>query len=69
MFSLSGVGMILTEKKLAKWTDSNYQYLQKYRQVSNIRRTKSQHPKDSHTVLQLSLPKPLMPYVKSRMKM
>ena len=41
----------------------------KYRQVSNIRRTKSQHLKDSRTVLQLSLPNPLKPDVKSRMKM
>ena len=40
-----------------------------YRQVSNIRRTKSQHLKDSRTVLRLSLPKPLKPDVKSRMKM
>ena len=40
-----------------------------YRQVSNIRRTKSQHLKDSRTVLWLSLPNPLKPNVKSRMKM
>ena len=40
-----------------------------YRQVSNRRRTKSQHLKDSRTVLQLSLPYPLKPDVKSRMKM
>ena len=31
-----------------------------YRQVSNIRRTKSKHLKDSRTVLQLSLPNPLL---------
>ena len=42
---------------------------QEYRQVSNIRRTKSQHLKDSHTVLRLSLPNPLKPDGKSRMKM
>ena len=41
----------------------------KYRQVSNIRRTKSQHLKDSRSVLRLSLPNPLKPDVKSRMKM
>ena len=41
----------------------------KYSQVSNIRRTKSQHLKDSRTVLRLSLPNPLKPYAKSRMKM
>ena len=40
-----------------------------YRQVSNIRRTKSQHLKDSCTVSRLSLPNPLKPDVKSRMKM
>ena len=37
-----------------------------YCQVSNIRRTKSQHLKDSRTVLRLSLPNPLKPDVKSR---
>ena len=31
-----------------------------YRQASNIRRTKSQHLKDSRTVLRLSLPNPLL---------
>ena len=35
---------------------------------SNIRRTKSQHLKDSRTVLRLSLPNPLKPDVKSRTK-
>ena len=40
-----------------------------YRQVSNINRTKSQHLKDYRTVLRLSLPNPLKPDVKSRMKM
>ena len=40
-----------------------------YRQVSNIRCTKSQHLKCSSTVLRLSLPNPLKPDVKSRMKM
>ena len=39
------------------------------RQVSNIRRTKSQHLKDSPPVLWLSLSNPLKPDVKSRMKM
>ena len=38
-------------------------------QVSNIRSTKSQHLKDSGTVLWLSLQNPLKPDVKSRMKM
>ena len=40
-----------------------------YRQVSNIRRTKSKHLRDSCTVLRLSLPNPLNTDVKSRMKM
>ena len=40
-----------------------------YRQVSNIRRTKFQQLKDSRTALRLSLPNPLKPHVKSRMKM
>ena len=39
-----------------------------YCQVSNIRCTKSQHLKDSRTILWLSLPNPLKPDVKSRMK-
>ena len=41
----------------------------KYRQVSNISRTKSQHLKYSRTVLWLSLPNLWKPDVKSRMKM
>ena len=40
-----------------------------YRQVSNIRRTKYQHLKDSHTALRLPFMNPLKPDVKSRMKM
>ena len=40
-----------------------------YRKVSNIRRTKSQNLNDSRLVLQLSLPNPLKPCVKLRMKM
>ena len=40
-----------------------------YRQVSNMRRTKSQHLKDSRTVLLLPLPNPLNPDIKSRKKM
>ena len=34
---------------------------EKYRQVSNTRRTKSQHLKDYRSVLWLSLPNPLKP--------
>ena len=40
-----------------------------YRQISNIRRIRSRHLKDSRTVLRLPLPNPLKPDVKSRMKM
>ena len=40
-----------------------------YRKVSNISRTKSQNLNDSHLVLKSSLPNPLKPGVKSRMKM
>ena len=47
----------------------SYSIITYYRQVSNIRRTKSQHLKDSRTVLWLSLPNPLKTDVKSRMKM
>ena len=39
-----------------------------YHKVSYIRCTKSQHLKDSGTVLRLSLPNPLKPDVKSKMK-
>ena len=40
-----------------------------YRKVSNIRRTKSPNLNVPHLVLQLSLPNPMKPVVKSRMKM
>ena len=44
-------------------TPAKYEFIgsNKYRQVSNIRRTKSQYLKDSRTVLRLSLPNPLLP--------
>ena len=44
-------------------------WLHQYRQVSNIRRTKSQLLINSRTALWLSLPNPLKPDVKSRTKM
>ena len=40
-----------------------------YRKVSNIRHTKCQNLNDSRLVLQLSVPNPLKPSVKSIMKM
>ena len=39
-----------------------------YRKISNIRRTKSQNLNAPRLVLQLSLPNPMKPGVKSRMK-
>ena len=53
---------------LTEWIPK-LQGLLKYSQVSNISRTKSQHLKDSRSVFWLSLPNPLKPDVKSRMKM
>ena len=41
----------------------------KYYQTSNIRHTKSPNLNVSRLILQLSLPNPLKPVVKSRMKM
>ena len=47
-----------------------YSYRQMiYREISNISPTKSQNLNDSRLVLQLPLPNPLMPCVKSRTKM
>ena len=56
--------MVLPANQKAYWKTTVY-----YRQVANIRHTKSKHLKDSLTVLRLSLPNPLKPDVKSRMKM
>ena len=44
-------------------------WLSIYRKVSNIRRTKCQNFNDSRLVLQLSVPNPLKPSVKSITKM
>ena len=44
-------------------------HFQNYCQTSGIRYTKSQNLNVSHLILQLSLPNPLKPGVKSRMKM
>ena len=40
-----------------------------YCKISNIRRTESQNLNVSRLILQLSLPNPMKPGVKSRMKM
>ena len=40
-----------------------------YRQISNMRLTKSPNLNVAHLVLQLSLPNPFKPGIKSRMKM
>ena len=46
-----------------------YSSVKIYRKVSNIKRTKSQNWNEAHLVLKSSLPNPLKPGVKSRMKM
>ena len=51
------------------WAYAMGKWLHTYRQISNIGRTKSQHLDVPRLVLQLSLPKPLKPGVKLRMKM
>ena len=43
--------------------------MHEYCKISNISRTKSQNLNDPRLVLQFSLPIPLKPGVKSRMKM
>ena len=40
-----------------------------YRKISNIRGTQNQNLNDSRLIMQLPLPNPLKPGVKSRMKM
>ena len=70
----------LPEPMLADWPQvfcswppekNSYQGVVKiiYRKVFNIRRTKSQNLNVSRLILQLSLPNPLKPGVKLRMKM
>ena len=49
--------------------DSPINNKQSYRQISNISHTKSQNLNDSHPASQLSLPNPLKPGIKWRMKM
>ena len=61
-------------KYRGNWFRNNYELNKQSQQdnccqVSNITCTKSQHLKYSPTVLRLSLPNPLKPGVKSRMKM
>ena len=46
-----------------------YAYGSNYRQTSNLSGNKFQNWNFSHLILQLSLPNPLKPGVKSRMKM
>ena len=47
----------------------NPEHRTKYRKISNIRRTKSTNLNVSRPVVMLSLPSPMKPGVKSRMKM
>ena len=59
------------------WNDPDIQavkyvsqiFSQKYRKISDISGTKLANINVSHLVLQFSLPNPLKPWVKSRMKM
>ena len=53
------------------WSISSFQvvYGMEYHQTYNVSRAKSQNLNASRLVLQLSLPNPLKPGVKSRMKM
>ena len=44
-------------------------HVKRYRKISSLRHTKSQKLNDSRFILQLSLPNPLKPGLKSRMKM
>ena len=53
-------------RKVTRWWNLD---ITVYRQASNIRRNKSQNFNVSGLVLQVSLPSPLRPGVKSRMKM
>ena len=48
---------------------STIYYKSKYRKISNIRRTQNQNLNDSRLIMQLHLPNPSKPVVKSRMKM
>ena len=56
----------IDQNDIARFVLSFHEY---YSKVSNIIRTKSQHLKDSRTVLRLSLPNLLKPDVKTWMKM
>ena len=62
------------ESKLAycwldRWELISVNFMYEYRKISNIRRTKSPKLNVSRLVLQLLLPNPMKPGVKSRMKM
>ena len=58
-----------TDSPQNAYKQTEYINLKNYRKISNIRRTKSQKLNDSHLVFKSSLPYPLKPGVKSRMKM
>ena len=63
------VNIRLNVGTLDKWLPIKVATPANYREVSNIRRTKSQNLNASRLILQLSLPNPLKPGVKMRMKM
>ena len=63
---------------MSNWYESKVQFdvyrqgdaqLDMYRKISNIRHTHNQNLNDSRLIMQLPLPHPLKPGVKSRMKM
>ena len=60
---------LLTNYAVFYWVYGDEGYKETYRKTSIISRTKSQNFNVSHLVLQLSLPNPLKPNVKLRMKM
>ena len=61
--------MILYDTRRTTYSLYNLCHQEEMVDIHNIRRTKFQHLQDSRTVLRLSLPNPLKPDVKSRMKM
>ena len=59
----------MTYINLYHYGEDDWQKIQICGKISNISCTKSQNLNDAHLVLQLTLPNPLKPDVKLRMKM
>ena len=68
-FEPSGVNLELFQVHSRRLKVKQYPMWVNYHKISNISCTKSKNLNDSHLVLQSSLPNPLKPGVKSRMKM